>query len=319
MQDKDRFIAITDTHIRITPPESRVEDDFLNVALGKLSFIFNIAKTQKTNAILHSGDMFDRPDSSAKILSKCIALIKDQCPCDFLVVPGNHDSFGEFEGGYKDTSLGVLEEAGCIQVLSNGAACLYDHTTILGFGWNEPTTEELLAGTYNPRSYCGNGFYVEYANLIGLIHAGVGGPDYMFAQSIEKQNIKGLDLALFGDIHAGFEEYVMADGCRALSLGSFVRMKVTENHTPSFAIIESDTTGIKYKKFPVPSKPYSEAFNPKMVDRASADGFIEFIREAKNRSGETIDDFVKRICDKYRFPSKVGDIVLEALKGEIHE
>ena len=63
---KLRFLFLTDTHIRGTNPQNR-KDDFLKTLFDKMTEVFDLAKQNNVDIIIHGGDVFDRPDISPSI------------------------------------------------------------------------------------------------------------------------------------------------------------------------------------------------------------------------------------------------------------
>ena len=54
-----KFLFFTDTHIRGNNPQNRI-DDFVQTLNVKLREVFEIAKNEEVDIILHGGDIFDR-------------------------------------------------------------------------------------------------------------------------------------------------------------------------------------------------------------------------------------------------------------------
>ena len=58
-----RILFFTDTHIRGTNPQNR-KDNFPETLYLKMEEVFDIAKKNNVDILLHGGDIFDRPDNS---------------------------------------------------------------------------------------------------------------------------------------------------------------------------------------------------------------------------------------------------------------
>jgi len=87
-----KLLYLTDTHIRGTSPRSRI-DDFAQALLAKLREVLSLARLHGVAAILHGGDLFDRPDVTPAVAREFLGVLRD-CPCPIYGIAGNHDMFG---------------------------------------------------------------------------------------------------------------------------------------------------------------------------------------------------------------------------------
>ena len=107
-------IAIVgDVHIA-PPPGSRI-DDYFHVGLDKITQI-----VQNADRVVFLGDIFSCPKVEEKYIS---ALIHHLCflmatyNVKFYSIVGNHDVANELESKLYNSSLGVLHESGCIDII----------------------------------------------------------------------------------------------------------------------------------------------------------------------------------------------------------
>lgn len=113
-----RMLFFTDTHIRGTNPQNR-KDNFVDTIFRKLEEVFDIAKENDVDILIHGGDIFDRPDIAPSLVRDFIVLI-DRYSLPIYAVAGNHDMFGQNPVTLNRTMLGLLDGAGIIRLLSPG-------------------------------------------------------------------------------------------------------------------------------------------------------------------------------------------------------
>jgi len=112
------MLFFTDTHIRGTNPQNR-KDNFVDTIFRKLEEVFDIAKENDVDILIHGGDIFDRPDIAPSLVRDFIVLI-DRYSLPIYAVAGNHDMFGQNPVTLNRTMLGLLDGAGIIRLLSPG-------------------------------------------------------------------------------------------------------------------------------------------------------------------------------------------------------
>lgn len=112
---KMRFLYFTDTHIRGTNPQNRL-DSFPETLHKKINEVIDIAKYYKADVLLHGGDIFDRPDISPSLVRQFVLLLK-KSPFPIYVVAGNHDIYGQNPLTINRTMLGLLDSTGVINII----------------------------------------------------------------------------------------------------------------------------------------------------------------------------------------------------------
>lgn len=101
-----RLLFFTDTHIRTASMRSRL-DSITDTLEEKLLEIGEMANTYAVDAILHGGDLFDRPDVSVLTVSR-FAQILSRYPAPIYAVAGNHDIYAHNPKTLPRTMLGLL-------------------------------------------------------------------------------------------------------------------------------------------------------------------------------------------------------------------
>ena len=124
-----KFLYFTDSHIRGTNPKSRT-DSFFHTVKIKLQEIQSIAAEEKVHAILHGGDLFDRPDVSISVMNEIIPILKS-FPAPIYAISGNHDIYGHNPITLPRTMMGLLDTLGIIHLINNQRLLLkVEETTV---------------------------------------------------------------------------------------------------------------------------------------------------------------------------------------------
>ena len=112
-----KFLFFTDAHIRGNSPKSRM-DNFVETLKNKFMELVEVSNTEKVDAVLFGGDLFERPDVSLSVVKEFLSIIK-KFPLPIYSVIGNHDVFGQNPEVVGKTMLGILEETGIIEFLTS--------------------------------------------------------------------------------------------------------------------------------------------------------------------------------------------------------
>lgn len=115
-----KILYLTDTHIRGTSPRSRL-DDFPEALRAKLREVVSLARLHGVAAILHGGDLFDRPDVAPAVARDFLRVLMG-APCPIYGVAGNHDIFGFNPDTVQRTILGLFDEFRLFRLLRPGEA-----------------------------------------------------------------------------------------------------------------------------------------------------------------------------------------------------
>lgn len=112
-----KFLYATDLHLKGRNPARRL-DDYPSEILMLFEELRLAAGQEKATAVLIGGDIFDTPKISQRLYNKLSRTLK-KFPCPIIVVPGNHDIFGENPDSLEDTMLGSLEASQVVALVSD--------------------------------------------------------------------------------------------------------------------------------------------------------------------------------------------------------
>ena len=198
-----KFLYFTDSHIRGTNPKSRT-DSFFHTVKIKLQEIQSIAAEEEVHAVLHGGDLFDRPDVSISVMNEIIPILKS-FPAPIYAISGNHDIYGHNPITLPRTMMGLLDTLGIIHLINNQRLLLKD----------EETTVQLSGSPYiyGIDREENRGLYIvderdpaaDYA--IHLVHGFLmtGDVKAIFANTLIDDILDSkADLTLSGHLHDGF-------------------------------------------------------------------------------------------------------------------
>ena len=234
-----KFLYFTDSHIRGTNPKSRT-DSFFHTVKIKLQEIQSIAAEEKVHAVLHGGDLFDRPDVSISVMNEIIPILKSfQMP--IYAISGNHDIYGHNPITLPRTMMGLLDTLGIIHLINNQRLLLKE----------EETTVQLSGSPYiyGIDREENRGLYIvderdpaaDYA--IHLVHGFLMSGDVkaIFANTLIDDILDTkADLTLSGHLHDGFPT-TEVEGKVFANPGAIVRISnsMTElNRHPKILLID---------------------------------------------------------------------------------
>lgn len=113
-----KILYVTDSHIRGTSPVSRL-DDFPATLLAKLREVVHLARLHGVAAILHGGDLFDRPDAVPAVALP-FQQVLSETSCPIYGIAGNHDIFGFNPGTIPRSMLGLFDGFKLFRLLHPG-------------------------------------------------------------------------------------------------------------------------------------------------------------------------------------------------------
>jgi len=225
-----KFLHISDTHLLFDSPQARL-DDTHKTGLEKFEYVLNWAKANNA-MILHSADFFDKR-RSWYLLPEIVTLLK-KYEVPILAVFGQHDQYMRSMVTRHATMLGILEQAGEIEILG-------DVSIGVGKGkmwhfWGAGYGEEI------PTPTVGFG----ECNIL-VIHAPIAveplwpGHNYIDAEEFLAEH-EEFDMILCGDIHRRFSIRNM-EGRWILNTGPMIRRRAVDynfQHTPGFWVIDTE-------------------------------------------------------------------------------
>jgi DNA repair exonuclease SbcCD nuclease subunit len=278
-----QLLLCNDLHLTSYQPVSR-SDDILKTSLRKLDEILDLAKRYGAR-ILIGGDMFDRPRDWG-LLSGVVQLLTDYVlrykAARPLVVRGQHDMYMRSAGSADATTMGVLESAGLIEIL---------------------TSEQRFLGCFHERYGEGSSHYAygcnwgetipqpvefDYGYHILVIHAPISdkrvylGQSYMDARNFLKTY--DYDLILCGDAHRRFDIFIRGAKPKTIvNTGPILRIKADNYNMrlrPSVALFETETNTLTWK----PLSLQEGVFKTDQIERSKEQDLIlsEFIEAVQS-------------------------------------
>lgn len=131
----------SDWHLRSSVPVSRAERSWYDVMDSKIHHLF---ERIGTTPLLIAGDLFDRPDPPASLVSWAISTFR-QAKCNIFVTCGQHDVPNHRVSDRMQGAYGALVKAGVIYDLPPNEWCqLTNNISVYAMPWNHydmPKTE----------------------------------------------------------------------------------------------------------------------------------------------------------------------------------
>ena len=305
-----KLAIIGDFHIRQTRPRYRTEEDFLEVCMGKLRQVQQIAEDNGCFAILQPGDLFDSPTPGHLALRRFIEVRPEPSKIPFLTIHGQHDLSYHSEKSAKHAATAPLEAAIALDIVDGQGYTLPKHIKIVGadFGQAPPPAHEFI---YN----------------ILLTHAPVGdrplwpGHELTSPEAYVRKH-PGYDLYVLGDYHYPFT--VKVGEATLINAGCVVRQSADERtlrHRPKVVVFNTDDSSTK--DIYLDAAPVEKAFDlsRKEADKpAEGPDFEEFVAELRKggKVGVDFGDNLMALFEQRGVPQRIRDYVLMALneKGE---
>lgn len=291
-------VVCSDLHLSHRPPSARTDNwyDAMDNYLGQLCDLC------KELPCIIVGDLFDRWNSPAELIN----FVLRRLPKNTYAIPGQHDLPFHSYKDIKKSSYWTLVEAGTIHNIEPG----------------DPV--ELGPTLQHPMRFHGFPFGFPVKPLerphdllieIAVVHSYIWAPDAKYEgapadryyQSYEK-NLKGYDVAFFGDNHIPFQKG------KVFNCGGFMRRNIDQKtYAPSACLLDKDLVVHRH-----------------LLD-TSVDRFIDVTENApaaKNHSafieemskvvayGFSFRKYLERLLDKNPLDGKTRSIILTALENE---
>lgn len=302
---KPAAVVISDLHLSLLRPACRADKDWMEVQASYLDQV-NVIRYElnpiKRLPILCAGDIFDRWNAPPELINFALKHLPDGMIC----VPGQHDLPNHRYDDVHRSGYGVLKQTGKIEdvhqmelIVEHNGKCSF---SIHGFGWGQPV---------QPRK--------ETAHLlqVALIHQYCwtsdlcypGAPQEANASAFKKQ-LKGYDVAVFGDNHQSFT--TKCGDCNVLNTGGFIRRKSDEiDRVPCIGIIYDDGT-VKRKKLDTSIDVFQDVQKDRPEVPLDLKEFIEGL-EGLGEHGLNFVEAVERHLKGDDIDLETKDIILKAL------
>ena len=128
------LITTSDWHLRTVSPCSRAEKNWFEVMEAKILDLFQIAGN---TPILIAGDIFDKPDPPASLVSWAITMFRMAIGPVFCT-PGQHDLKNHVLAGRLEGAYGALAKAGAIIDLPINQWCTLDvNVSLYAMPWGK--------------------------------------------------------------------------------------------------------------------------------------------------------------------------------------
>lgn len=301
-----KFLHISDTHLLFDSPQARL-DDTHKTGLEKFEYVLSWAKENST-VILHSADFFDKR-RSWYLLPEIVTLLK-KYEVPILAVFGQHDQYMRSMVTRHATMLGILEQAGLVEIL--GSAHFETHEEIRWCIKGAGYQEEIPA----PDEEC------DYNILV--IHAPVAveplwpGHNYIDAEKFLAEHTE-FDMILCGDIHRSFG-IIDKVGRWILNTGPMIRRRAVDynfQHKPGFWVIDTEKEiGPKQVTWEeIPHLPAEKVLSRDHIEREEESEEIlqEFVDavDIQFDAGVDFDDNLERFLIANNISQSVIDILSE--------
>jgi len=112
-----KILFTTDWHLNSQKPALRIDEDYITTQVKKVKEVFDIAKEEKVDMILHGGDMFDKAKTPHLIINQITPLFKENNTI-FYITLGSHDVVGYNLNELDYTGLGNFIRNGHIKILN---------------------------------------------------------------------------------------------------------------------------------------------------------------------------------------------------------
>lgn len=273
----------SDAHNSDQPPQSR-KDDWATAILDKLAQISKLAETHKANGVIDGGDLFHikSPLRNSHELVQRVATVHQDYPCPVWATVGNHDVRHGSLDNIGEAPLGVLFAAGVIKPLY-----LPEHEAIFV---RDGIKVRVVGIPYHGTDYDMNRFTSitkkdeDYLVVIAHVLAsnnpmeGFPGEDVVHYQDLANLDP---DVWCFGHWHKN--QGIKTIGKKIfVNLGSLSRGALILddlNRTPSVAVLDFSSSGIRVKEVPLYVTPAEEIFDlhKKAVEEENTEVMEDFV------------------------------------------
>jgi DNA repair exonuclease SbcCD nuclease subunit len=194
----NKYLFVGDMHWRKTSPRARI-DSYGDTFKNKVKQIFEYAKLNNVEAIIHCGDLLDswKIEENSKME---LADLLNESPVKIINILGNHDLPGHNIESYHRTSIRVIDAlVPCMQILGENEYIDLPNVRIVG----QPYRTELDINGYGYMTP--NELISDKLLNIRLIHSSLMDEKIEFMTMTHVDDvISNVDLIIAGHIHHNF-------------------------------------------------------------------------------------------------------------------
>lgn len=324
-----RILYLTDTHFRGTTPRSRL-DDLPQSLLAKLAEVVELARQHQVAAILHGGDLFDRPDVAPAVATQFLRHLRT-APCPVYGIAGNHDLYGLNPETLSRTMLGLADGVDLIQLVRPGQPVwLADGTIRIQVTGQEyhaeidrrdPRLDYCVGGDSQHQRHPGADFAIHLTHGMLLEHPFFEGMAHTLLHSVMPHTLA--DLTLGGHYHPGWSKAYDVAGRLFLNPGAIARLgsQTADLTRPVQVLLLELNRGqpIQYQFLALQSaQPGDQVIDVRASEsqlareRALAD-FIQGIGSASQFEVLEVQEIMERVAQSGSVPRQVKDEALRRL------
>lgn len=297
----NRNLVLTgDWHVQMEGPASRI-DDYKVALSNKTDQLLDLCLSNNADLVI-PGDMFSKVQTDNEFILWNIRHLRKFKDSDVNVICifGNHDVYRTQAWLEDKTPLKIMEEAGLVQILRNGASLEYGKVKIYGFGYYDEFTNPKVDYDGQKQMLIGHKFYQQSMYK-------------EFNTSQSKLLDLGYDYALLGHDHIPYN--IDEQGCVVFRPGGLMRGSTHDvNFSRGVFSVVFNTENLSYEMVQLKVSPMSDvAAETKVLEKETK--FISNFKEYTNSMEEIVNvessdnklnDLIDRIkkCDGYSVESK---------------
>ena len=300
-----KLLCCGDLHLRATAPRYRI-DNYYETQMGKLKWIFELAREESCEAILQPGDFFDSPNIPNHVLSDVLELLYKYDHNTVYTVFGQHDLRYR---NMENSALSVVEIAG--GVVTENTILVGGRIAIYGSSWEQPIPEVLNKDAVN--------ILLMHRMVVHEKPLWPGQTDYTKAGSFMKK-YSDFDLVVSGDNHQSFiwAEYDKETdewGRWLINCGSMMRMTTAQQeHKPCVWVYDTETKEAIRHFIPIEK----DVFSPEAVEikerNKELEAFITTLKQDRSTM-LSFDDNVAELVKAEQFSIALKKLVNGFMEG----
>lgn len=318
-----KFLFMTDTHININGPKSRI-DDYEQSLENKFNEMIEIAQNEKVDYILHGGDLFDKPDVTPRVVIK-FGQILQKFQKKIYVISGNHDIFGYNPNTLNRSMLGILNGLGIVEVISKDHPIILEDTNLriqvsaVPYQYDVDTNLQY----YYPERSQNVNFHILMTHSMLLEKKFIDSVPHIIIDEIK--NTTG-DLVLAGHYHTGFGVIKLGNKV-FVNPGSIARTNNSEserNRIPQVFVFEVKENSFTYHFVPLKSAKMGKDIFDTSVDIArlkneSLASFKSLIYQEENFRSFKIENILRDIAKNQELDDSIIQEALSRLGAQKDE